>query len=72
MAGDADCLVRGLAGDTNGDGFANLTDMAQVKSKDGQPVVPDNIRFDVNLDGAINLTDMALVKSLDGHSASCP
>ena len=72
LAGDTDCLVRALAGDTNGDGYTNLTDMAQVKSKDGQPAFPDNIRFDVNLDGSVNLTDMALVKSLDGNSASCP
>lgn len=69
---DTDCLVRGLAGDVNNDGSTNLTDMAFTKSKNGQPVLPDNIRFDVNLDGSINLTDMALVKSLNGHSAPCP
>ena len=75
LAGDTDCLVRVLAGDVNsenGDGYTNLTDMAQIRSKDGQPVMPDNVRFDVNFDGAINLTDMALVKSLNGGSATCP
>ena len=72
LAGDTDCLVRGLVGDTNGDAYTNLTDMSQVKSKDGQPAFPDNIRLDVNLDGSVNLTDMSLVKSLDGGSASCP
>jgi hypothetical protein len=72
LGGDTDCVVRSLVGDTNGDGSANLIDMAQLKSMNGQPVLPDNIRFDVNLDGAINLIDMALVKSLNGNSAGCP
>ena len=72
LIGDTDCLIVGLQGDTNGDGNTNLIDMAQTKSKNGQPVLPDNIRFDVNLDGNINLIDMALVKSLNGGSATCP
>ncbi len=72
LKGDTDCLVKGLAGDTNGDNYTDLIDMAQVKSKNGQPVVPDNIRFDVNLDGHIDLIDMALIKSLNGGSVSCP
>jgi hypothetical protein len=73
LTGDTDCLVRGLTGDTNGDGNTDLIDMAQVKSMNGaDPTVPGNARFDVNVDGNINLIDMALVKSLNGHSASCP
>ena len=73
LGGDTDCMVRALVGDTNNDQFTNLTDMAQVKSKDGQDPSPDGkAKFDVNVDGSINLTDMALVKSLDGRGASCP
>ena len=73
LTGDTDCMVRGLAGDTNGDQNTNLIDMAQTKSKNGSdPTVPGNAKFDVNVDGNINLIDMALVKSLNGHSASCP
>jgi len=73
LVGDTDCRVRVLAGGTNGDGWVNLIDMAQTKSKNGSdPTVPGNARFDVNVDGNINLIDMALVKSLNGNSASCP
>jgi hypothetical protein len=72
LVGDTDCRVRCLIGDVNGDQNTNLIDMAFVKSKNGAPVLPDNIRFDANLDGAVNLIDMALVKSLNGHSVSCP
>ena len=59
-------------GDVNGDGFTNLTDMSFLKSKDGVPIVPDNVRFDLNVDGSINLTDMSFVKSLDGGAVVCP
>jgi hypothetical protein len=72
LVGDTDCMVRGLTGDTNGNGATNLVDYAQTKSKNGQPVLPANIRFDVNVGGTINLTDAALVKSLNGNSANCP
>jgi hypothetical protein len=70
---DLNCLVRALVGNTNGDDNTNLIDMAQVKSLNGQPVWPDNIRLDVNLDGNLNLIDMALVKSLNGDGpVVCP
>jgi hypothetical protein len=72
LVGDNDVHLRVLTGDTNGDGKTNLIDMAQVKSMNGQPLLPENARFDVNLDGSINLIDMALVKSLNGSSGDCP
>jgi len=72
LVGDNDVHVLVLAGDTNGDGFTNLTDMAQVKAMDGSALDDSTGRFDLNFDGAINLTDMSLAKSLDGGSASCP
>ena len=73
LLGDTDCMVLGLTGDTNGDQFTALIDMAQVKSLNGaDPTLPGNARFDVNADGYINLVDMALVKSLNGNSVTCP
>ena len=72
LTGDADCMVRCLAGDTNGDQNSDLIDMAQTKSKNGQALLPDNIRFDVNTDGNVDLIDMALVNSLNGRSSTCP
>ena len=44
--------------------------MAWAKSKNAQPVLPDNVRFDVNMDGNLNLVDMAWVKSL--NITPCP
>lgn len=72
IAGDTDCMIRVLTCDLNGDGAQNNSDRAFIASKNGHPVVPDNIRFDVNLDGAINTTDRAMVSSLNGTSVSCP
>lgn len=62
--GDADCNVRVLAGDVNGTGGPDLGDALAVKARNGQPVTPDNAKYDLNNDGAINLIDVALAKSL--------
>ncbi len=72
LIGDTVCMVKALAGNTNGDNSTDLIDMAQVKSKNGSPVVGADVKFDVNLDGNIDLIDMALVKSLNGGSVACP
>jgi len=72
LTGDADCTVAVLLGDTNNDKSANLTDMAQVKSKNGQTAAAAGARFDLNLDGSVNLTDMAQAKSRNGNSVTCP
>jgi len=73
LTGDADCLVRVLAGDVNGDGNANLIDMSAVKGKNGSnPADPAAAKFDLNVDGAINLIDMSLSKGLNGGEAACP
>ncbi len=72
LTGDTDCMVRGLEGDTNGDNWTDLIDMAQIKSENGSPVAGADVRLDVNLDGNIDLIDMALVKSRNGGSATCP
>jgi hypothetical protein len=58
--GDTDCMLRSLEGDVNNDGVFSLMDAAEIKSKVGVPVVPDNIRLDVNLDGVITLDDIPM------------
>jgi hypothetical protein len=55
-----------LVGDTNGDGFVNSADIAQIKSQSGSFVTSSNFREDVNGDGFINSADIALVKAESG------
>lgn len=57
-----------LIGDTNGNGAVNAGDVAQTKSRIGQPVGASNFRSDVNANGAINAADTAIVKSHTGTS----
>lgn len=76
VGGDTDCSIRVLLGDVagasdHGDGTTNLIDAAEVKSRNAEPVVSDNIRFDVNLDGNVNLIDYAEVKQRNGNRADC-
>ncbi len=59
LAGDADCNVLSLAGDSNNDGNVNLIDAAQVKSKNGETADATNTRQDLTTDGKINLIDVA-------------
>jgi len=63
--------MRVLLGDTNGSGGVDLTDFAQTKNQNGQPVDASTCRFDANLSGDINLADAALVKP-HGNAATCP
>jgi hypothetical protein len=73
LTGDTDVHIVVLLGDVNGDGNANLIDMAFVKSMNGVPLAGVHARFDLNLDGNINLIDMALAKSCNGAGpAACP
>ncbi|MEP6822314.1 MAG: dockerin type I domain-containing protein [Chthoniobacterales bacterium] len=55
-----------LAGDTNGSGGVNGSDIAQTKALSGQAATASNFRSDITADGAINGTDVALVKSRSG------
>ena len=71
LAGDTDCRVRCVEGDTNDDGVTNNTDKSQVASLNGTSA-EDGPRFDVNVDGSTNNTDKSLVASRNGHSAACP
>lgn len=74
LAGDSDCLIRATVGDVDGNGYTNLTDVAQVKMRNAAPTGEDqNAKYDVNLDCAINLTDVATVKMLNSADrVLCP
>jgi len=72
LTGNNQAHITVLTGDTNGDHYTDLIDMAQVKSKNGSALFGADVRFDVNLDGSIDLIDMALIKSLNGGAVSCP
>ena len=62
LSGDLDCQVRVLAGDVNGDGVVNNTDLTLSQSKCYLPMTPEQATFDVTLDGVLNLNDYTLVK----------
>ena len=49
-------------GDTNGNGVANSSDIAQTKGRVGQAVDGTNFRSEVNANGVINATDVALIE----------
>ena len=51
------------AGDVNGNGAVNASDVSLTKSRIGQQVNDANFRADVNGSGAVNATDVAIVKS---------
>ena len=51
-----------VLGDTNGNGVANSSDIAQTKGRIGFVVDGTNFRSDVNANGAINSTDVTIIK----------
>ena len=57
-----------LLGDTDGNGVANSSDVAQTKGQSGQAVTSSNFRNDVNANGIINASDVASVKLQVGTS----
>ena len=60
---DKTVAMKILLGDVNSSGMVNATDVAQVKSRIGQPVDTTNFRSDVNANGSINATDVSNIKS---------
>ena len=60
--------VNMLAGDTNGNGIVNATDVAQVKAQSGTPATTANFRADINANGTVNATDLAQAKANAGHA----
>src|SRR5207253_1498762 len=55
-----------LLGDTNANGAVNSADVAQTKSRIGQPINTTNFRSDVNVSGGINASDVSIIKSKIG------
>ena len=55
-----------LIADVNGNATVNASDVAQAKSRIGQPTDGTNFRADINANGAINATDVSIVKSRIG------
>ena len=66
---DTTVTVRLLAGDVNGNGAVNATDVSQAKSQVGQTVGSANFNSDVNCSGSINATDVSLIKASVGTGA---
>ena len=64
--GDVAIPMGVLAGDTNGSGAVNASDVGQTKAQSGQSATAGNFRTDVNVSGAINGSDIGLVKSVAG------
>lgn len=71
LGGDADCMVRSLAGDVTSSGGITLSDAIAVSVRLGQSV-PANPEFDLDCDGSIALPDALIAKSVLGHQAMCP
>ncbi len=57
-----------LLGDSNANGSVNAGDVAQTKSRIGEPVAAGNFRSDVNGNGTINASDTAIVKANIGSA----
>jgi ligand-binding sensor domain-containing protein len=64
--------LRFVAGDTNGNGTVNASDVSQTKLWSGQAVTNVTFRSDVVVSGTINSSDIALVKSRSGSGAQTP
>ena len=58
-----------LLGDSNANGSVNSGDVAQTKSRIGEPVAAGNFRSDINVNGSINATDASIVKANIGSAA---
>ena len=57
-----------LAGDTNGNGVVNASDVGLTKSQSGATISNANFRNDVIVNGTINASDLGQVKANAGHS----
>jgi hypothetical protein len=66
--GDISSTMGVLIGDTNANGAVNSADVAQTKSRIGQPLDASNFRSDANVNGSINASDTAMVKSNIGSA----
>lgn len=68
-ANDITVPIGILAGDVNGNGVVNASDLGTVKAQSGQSVGAANFRADGNTSGGgVNASDVALVKSKAGNA----
>jgi hypothetical protein len=61
--GDITVPMSVLVGDVNTNRTVNASDVAQTKSRLGQPVDQTNFQSDINTNGTINASDLASIKS---------
>ena len=72
LMGDADCTVRVLAGDVNGSGLVDNSDMIGVRMRYGQGPSEANCQYDVDCTGAIGNSDLIAVRARRGNQVACP
>ncbi len=75
LVGDADCAIRMLAGDVDGDGTVEQEDAQAIEDYYGQPEPPPlsdaTCKYDVNVDGIVDSADSGLVSGLLGNTVTC-
>ncbi len=70
--GDANCAIRMLAADVDGDGIVEeVDDEGAIEAANGQAAGSSNVRLDVNVDGVINATDESIATGLIGNTVTC-
>ena len=70
--GDADCAIRMLAADADGNAIVEQADVSAIAAANGQTAGSSNVRLDVNVDGFINATDESIASSLLNNTVTCP
>jgi Divergent InlB B-repeat domain len=67
LAGDPDCVVGALEGDSNSDGFVTTIDILIIQDNTGQPA---NLypRLDLDLDGTVYPPDLIVVQNNLGNA----
>lgn len=69
IAGDTDCQIVTLVGDSNNDNQTDSSDLSEVLAQSGRsPATTTNARQDINADGLLNLIDVALTRQHLGGS----
>lgn len=61
-SGNVSATMGVLIGDITGNGVINSTDLAQTKSRVGQPIDSNIFRSDIQPNGSVNAADISLVK----------
>jgi len=69
---DADCAIRMLAADADGNAIVEQADVSAIAAANGYTADASNVRLDVNVDGVINATDESIASSLLNNTVACP